>query len=86
MQETLITVAILVVIFLICRELMCWYWKINEMVSLLKSINEKLDGAQLRNDRASSNSTGSGNVKADTASKPEADGYWNKDGRWVENT
>jgi TM2 domain-containing membrane protein YozV len=30
------------VIFLLIRELMCWYWKINEVIFLLKSINEKL--------------------------------------------
>jgi len=84
-KETLITIAILMVIFLICRELMCWYWKINEMVSLLKSIDEKLDGAQLRNDRAISNSADTGNVKPDTASKSEGGGYWNSAGEWVEN-
>lgn len=30
-------------IFLIARELMCWYWKINTMVSLLESIDAKLN-------------------------------------------
>ncbi len=34
---------ILFIIFLLIRELNCWYWKINEMVSLLKQINTKLD-------------------------------------------
>lgn len=24
---------VLFVIFIVCRELMCWYWKINKMVS-----------------------------------------------------
>lgn len=24
---------VLFVVFIICRELMCWYWKINKMVS-----------------------------------------------------
>lgn len=39
----LIGLFILLFVFLIARELMCWYWKLNKMVSLLESINEKLD-------------------------------------------
>lgn len=38
----IITLVILFAIFMVMRELMCWYWKINEMISLLKDINEKL--------------------------------------------
>ena len=34
--------AIAFVIFLILRELMCWYWKINEMISLLQEIKNSL--------------------------------------------
>ena len=34
--------AIVLLIFLICRELVCWYWKINRIVSLLESIDQKL--------------------------------------------
>lgn len=30
----------LLVLFLITRELITWYWKINEIVSLLKKIEE----------------------------------------------
>ncbi|MBN1586106.1 MAG: hypothetical protein JW937_01605 [Candidatus Omnitrophica bacterium] len=33
---------VLLVILLIFRELACWYWKINESVSLLRSIDAKL--------------------------------------------
>jgi hypothetical protein len=33
-----IALAILVVIFLVFREVVCWYWKINRMVELLESI------------------------------------------------
>jgi hypothetical protein len=36
-----------VVLFLLARELLCWYWKINEIVSLLKQNNALLSG-QLR--------------------------------------
>lgn len=31
-----------VVIFLVCRSLLLWYWKVNEIVDLLKSIDLKL--------------------------------------------
>jgi hypothetical protein len=29
---------VLLVIFLVCRELICWYWKINRMVVALQEI------------------------------------------------
>jgi len=34
---------ILLTIFLISRELICWYWKQNEQVKLLKKINDHLE-------------------------------------------
>jgi len=37
-----IALGILIVIFLVLREMVCWYWKINDIVSLLKSIEAKL--------------------------------------------
>jgi hypothetical protein len=33
---------IFVAIFLICRAIVLWYWRIGEAIDLLKSINEKL--------------------------------------------
>ena len=30
------------IVFLILRELMCWYWKINRIVSLLEGIQASL--------------------------------------------
>ncbi len=33
---------ICLVIFLICREIVCWYFKMNEVVSLLKDIKASL--------------------------------------------
>ena len=27
-----------VVVFLICREITCWYWKINKVILLLETI------------------------------------------------
>jgi hypothetical protein len=38
----LIGLAIILVIFLIGREIVCWYWKINEALITLKAIDEKL--------------------------------------------
>jgi hypothetical protein len=29
-------------IFLICRAIVLWYWRVNEGIALLKSIDEKL--------------------------------------------
>lgn len=37
-----IVLGILFLVFLLLRELMCWYWKVNEVVTLLKSIDSKL--------------------------------------------
>lgn len=39
----LITIVILVVVFLILREVNCWYWKINERISLQKEQNSILE-------------------------------------------
>ena len=36
------TIAIMVLIFLICRAIVLWYWRVNEGIALLKSIDEKL--------------------------------------------
>jgi hypothetical protein len=36
----LITLAVLVIIFLACREVMCWYLKINKTIALLEKIEE----------------------------------------------
>ena len=39
----LIMIAVVaLVIFIIAREFWCWYWKINEIISVLKSIDKKL--------------------------------------------
>jgi len=39
-------VVITVVLFLLLREIFCWYWKINERVSLLKEIRDTLQVSQ----------------------------------------
>lgn len=38
----IISIIITIVIFLVCRELVCWYWKQNEQVVLLKEIRDLL--------------------------------------------
>jgi hypothetical protein len=35
-------VAIMVAVFLICRAIVLWYWRVNDGIALLKSIDEKL--------------------------------------------
>ena len=33
---------ILVVVLLVIREVICWYWKINQQIALLKEIRDAL--------------------------------------------
>lgn len=44
--EVLVTILILIIIsfiiFLILRELVCWYWKINEAIEILRDIRDIL--------------------------------------------
>ena len=39
---TIIFVLVGIVIFVLIRELLCWYWKINEVVELLRAIRDRL--------------------------------------------
>lgn len=39
-----LAIIIAVVIFLVLREIFCWYWKINRLVELLESIDANLRG------------------------------------------
>jgi hypothetical protein len=32
-----------IAVFFLCRELMCWYWKQNEIVSILKDIRHAVE-------------------------------------------
>ncbi len=41
-ESALIIVAVCIVIFLICREIICWYWKLNRIVTLLEDIRREL--------------------------------------------
>lgn len=42
MGTSLIILIVTVVIFLLCRELMCWYWKINKSLSNQETIIQLL--------------------------------------------
>ena len=42
MNDAIIMLIICFLIFLACREVMCWYWKINEIVKLLSDIKSAL--------------------------------------------
>lgn len=56
MGQLVIVLIITVAIFFLCRELMCWYWKINEhlanqtkMIEALQNIQYKLDQIDIKN-------------------------------------
>jgi len=42
LTQSLIVLVVLIAIFLIFRELVCWYWKINERLNCLKDIRDLL--------------------------------------------
>jgi hypothetical protein len=39
----IVAAVIWIILFLIFRAIVLWYWRVNEGIALLKSINEKLD-------------------------------------------
>lgn len=39
----LVTLVVVALIFLVCREIVCWYWKINRAVELLERQNVLLE-------------------------------------------
>ncbi len=41
-MESLITILIVVGVFLICREFVTWYWKLNAITVLLTEIRDEL--------------------------------------------
>ncbi len=41
--NNLIILVAIVVFWLVCRELVCWYYKINEKIKLQKKTNELLE-------------------------------------------
>ena len=43
----LVVLIVLAVIFLVLRELVCWYWKINQHIALLTEIRDLLAAKQI---------------------------------------
>ena len=41
-EPLLIGLAIFLIVFIVCREVMCWYWKINKSIALLTEIRDLL--------------------------------------------
>jgi len=37
-----VSLVILLIVFLVCREIVCWYWKINRSIALLTEIRDLL--------------------------------------------
>ena len=54
----LIFLAVLIIIFLIFREVVCWYWKINQSVALLTEIRDLLAGRTVTQNTIASTPTG----------------------------
>lgn len=48
----LVYILISILVLLVIRELVCWYWKVNRAVSLLESIYRKLDRLPAREKEA----------------------------------
>ncbi|HVN26680.1 MAG TPA: hypothetical protein VMT99_03450 [Candidatus Paceibacterota bacterium] len=43
LSSLLVFIVIAIIVFLICREFITWYWKITEIVESLEVTNERLD-------------------------------------------
>jgi hypothetical protein len=41
-MEAIVVLALTIVLFLVFRAIVLWYWRVNEALTLLKSIDEKL--------------------------------------------
>jgi hypothetical protein len=41
-SQTLSALLVLILVFIVCRELVCWYWKINKTVDVLENILSEL--------------------------------------------
>jgi len=42
-KVAIICLLVLLGVFLLFREILCWYWKINQAIELLERIDHKLD-------------------------------------------
>jgi hypothetical protein len=66
-SSLLIALLVIFVIFLILREAVCWYWKINERISLLKEIRDLLKNRDIDNSI--------GNVSSETSYESDDSQY-----------
>ena len=48
MEYIIIAVLVFIIGVLVCREIVCWYFKIGEIVSVLREISIKLDQEHLK--------------------------------------
>ena len=63
LASLLIPLIIIIIIFIICRELVCWYWKINETLAVLKEIRDLLKRSSLASNTEDSSKNKSGTPK-----------------------
>lgn len=71
-SSLLITLAVLVVIFLVLREVVCWYWKINSSIALLTEIRDLLaKNTSVSQQSSSNNSLASISLRDDPAPSDE---------------
>ena len=42
MEFIIIWIVVVIILFLLCREIICWYYKINERITLQTETNELL--------------------------------------------
>jgi len=54
----LLFVILAICLFVILREYLCWYWKVNHVVDLLEQINDKLGRLSGENKEGSVSSAG----------------------------
>lgn len=69
LMYALLGAVLLFLVFLAVRELMCWYWKINEIVSLQKQIL-----AALTSPMSAVTLPGPSGMRSDTAAQDYASG------------
>lgn len=82
-----IGLVILIVVFLLCREIVCWYWKINIAVKLMEEQNQllrKIVSSNLDIKRALTKTSGDSVTESDSETNTEtpiseaSDEWWNK--------
>ena len=54
-RNLLISIVVAIVVFLIIREIVCWYWKINARLAQLENLNAKMDAVLMRLQEISAN-------------------------------